>query len=88
MKNELINKTLHYNMLACPHCSNLLFDQLHEYEKNSDIKTVACISCDYLGKRQSFKLLTLEQINNLKLVNQNDKSRTRETENSRFEFSS
>jgi hypothetical protein len=75
MRNELINKTLHYNMLACPHCSNLLFDQLHEYEKYNSIKTVACISCDFLGKREGFKLLSLEQIKQLKPINQNDRSR-------------
>ena len=61
MKAELQNKTLHYNMLACPHCSNLLFDQLHEYEKAKTVKSVACTSCDYIGKRNGFILLTLEQ---------------------------
>lgn len=87
MKNELINKTLHYNMLACPHCSNLLYDQLHEYEKNKSLKTVACISCDFLGKRESFKLLSLEDINNLKQINKNDTFTNRKTENARFEYS-
>lgn len=49
-------------MLVCPQCSNLLVDHLAEYEAKLSIKTVKCTNCDYLGKREGFNLLTLEQI--------------------------
>lgn len=78
MKSELTNKNLHYNMLACPHCSNLLYDQLHEYEKNKEVKTIACTSCDFLGKRISYQILTLVEIKKL-TEQKNEYKRTYQT---------
>ena len=67
------NTTLHYNCLGCPQCSNPLHDSLFVYERNAEIKTVACSNkhCDYTGKRKGWELLNKLEI--LKLIeNQNE----------------
>lgn len=56
---------LKFNALSCPHCSNLLFDNLEQYEKNNEIKSVSCVNCDFTSKRKGFRLLTLEEIKNI-----------------------
>ena len=55
---------LHYNCLGCPNCSNPLHDSLFVFERNKEIKTVACSNthCDYIGARKGFKLLSLEKL--------------------------
>ena len=58
MKAELIGKNISYNMLGCPHCSNLLYDSLNLYERNKEYKTVACTCCDFIGVRKSYVLLS------------------------------
>lgn len=57
---------VHTNCLICPQCSNLLVDQFPEYEKDKEIKSVKCSNiCDFIGKRQGFKLLSLQEIKDL-----------------------
>ena len=54
---------LNYNMLSCPDCSNLLIDSLAEFERNKEVKSVACTCCSFLGARKSFILLNREEFN-------------------------
>jgi len=54
----------HYNCLGCPQCSNPLHDSLFVHELKSDVKTVKCDNCDFLGYRKGWELLTKkEQVN-------------------------
>lgn len=76
MKAELTGKNISYNMLGCPHCSNLLYDSLNLYERNKEYKTVACTCCDFIGVRKGYVLLSLEEQkqilnSNTKCQNQN-----------------
>jgi hypothetical protein len=57
-----------YNMLGCPQCCNPLVDHLHQFEKDSQIKTVKCsnFTCDYIGSRIGFELFPLIKPNSTK----------------------
>ena len=79
MKAELNGKNLEYNMLGCPHCSNLLFDSLNLYERNKEYKTVACTCCDYIGVRKGYVLLSLEEQKEIKNLKINEKCQNQNT---------
>ena len=56
------------NGLGCPTCSSPLIDNIPQYEFHIHIKSVHCTNCDYIGKRDGFKLLNLQEIKDLSLI--------------------
>jgi Zn ribbon nucleic-acid-binding protein len=64
MKGEIkMNTKKHYNCLGCPQCASPLHDSLFLHELNSEIKTVKCDNCDFIGYRKGWELLTKQEEN-------------------------
>ena len=63
MKGDKKMNTKHYNCLGCPQCSNPLHDSLFVFELKSNIKTVKCDNCDFIGYRKGWELLSKKEEN-------------------------
>lgn len=56
------------NGLGCPQCSSPLSDNVPQYEAHNHIKSMSCTNCDYIGKREGFRILSKIEIKNLSVI--------------------